>query len=98
MGALGATLVWFRDWSHKGARAHARESREQPPHAGYGSAQLPVLLAHATVAITPRWPLRPSLPPARSTWVTINTATRRLSKLPEDVRKRFLRFAPPSSV
>uniref|UniRef100_UPI003F7784EC Acyl-[acyl-carrier-protein] hydrolase n=1 Tax=Chlamydomonas reinhardtii TaxID=3055 RepID=UPI003F7784EC len=33
-----------------------------------------------------------------STWVTINTATRRLSKLPEDVRKRFLRFAPPSSV
>ncbi|KAG2429336.1 hypothetical protein HXX76_011102 [Chlamydomonas incerta] len=33
-----------------------------------------------------------------STWVTINTATRRLSKLPEDVRKRFLNFAPPSSV
>ncbi|GFR43166.1 hypothetical protein Agub_g4215 [Astrephomene gubernaculifera] len=35
---------------------------------------------------------------ATSTWVTINTATRRLSKLPDPLRRRFLRFGPPSSV
>lgn len=35
---------------------------------------------------------------ATSTWVTINTATRRLAKLPEDVRKRFLRFGPSGDV
>jgi hypothetical protein len=28
--------------------------------------------------------------------VTINVATRRLVKLPDDVRRRFLRFSPPS--
>ena len=33
---------------------------------------------------------------ATSTWVTINVANRRLSKLPDDMRRRLLRFAPPA--
>eukprot|EP00879_Flechtneria_rotunda_P001457 GHRR01001611.1.p1 GENE.GHRR01001611.1~~GHRR01001611.1.p1 ORF type:complete len:446 (+),score=123.10 GHRR01001611.1:244-1581(+) len=31
---------------------------------------------------------------ATSTWVTINTDTRKLAKIPEDVRQKFLQFAP----
>eukprot|EP00197_Chlamydomonas_leiostraca_P005602 CAMPEP_0202869348 /NCGR_PEP_ID=MMETSP1391-20130828/12405_1 /ASSEMBLY_ACC=CAM_ASM_000867 /TAXON_ID=1034604 /ORGANISM="Chlamydomonas leiostraca, Strain SAG 11-49" /LENGTH=347 /DNA_ID=CAMNT_0049549661 /DNA_START=114 /DNA_END=1158 /DNA_ORIENTATION=+ len=31
---------------------------------------------------------------ATSTWVTINTATRKLSKLPEELKARFMRLAP----
>ncbi|GIL81630.1 hypothetical protein Vretifemale_10651 [Volvox reticuliferus] len=34
---------------------------------------------------------------ATSTWVTINMDTRRLAKLPDTLRKRFLRFGPASS-
>ncbi|GIL58555.1 hypothetical protein Vafri_13497 [Volvox africanus] len=34
---------------------------------------------------------------ATSTWVTINIDTRRLAKLPDTLRKRFLRFGPASS-
>ncbi|GLC41093.1 hypothetical protein PLESTB_000943700 [Pleodorina starrii] len=34
---------------------------------------------------------------ATSTWVTINMDTRRLVKLPDNLRKRFLRFGPESS-
>ncbi|MEW5297261.1 MAG: hypothetical protein WDW36_000484 [Sanguina aurantia] len=33
---------------------------------------------------------------ATSTWVTINMATRKLSKLPDDVRKRFMRLSSPT--
>lgn len=31
---------------------------------------------------------------SRSTWVTINTDTRRPAKIPEDVKQRFRRLAP----
>ncbi|KAG2486181.1 hypothetical protein HYH03_015144 [Edaphochlamys debaryana] len=34
---------------------------------------------------------------ATSTWVTINAAARRLAKLPDDQRNRFLRFAAPNT-
>jgi len=34
---------------------------------------------------------------ATSTWVTINFATRRLAKLPDELKTRFMRFAPPPS-
>lgn len=45
------------------------------------------------------WNPSPSTaPPVCSTWVTINFATRRLSKLPDDLRNRFLRFSPDSSL
>ncbi len=52
-----------------------------------------------TANTLPSLPSLPSLvPSACSTWVTINTATRRLAKLPEDVRTRFLRFGPSGDV
>ncbi len=31
---------------------------------------------------------------ATSTWVTINTNTRKLAKIPEQVRAKFLKFSP----
>ncbi|KXZ43891.1 hypothetical protein GPECTOR_78g79 [Gonium pectorale] len=34
---------------------------------------------------------------ATSTWVTINTSSRRLIKPPDEMRTRFLRFTPPST-
>jgi hypothetical protein len=34
------------------------------------------------------------VPPACSTWVTINTETRRPAKIPEDVKQRFRQLAP----
>lgn len=38
--------------------------------------------------------LRASTVACRSTWVTINTETRRPAKIPEDVKQRFRRLAP----
>ena len=35
---------------------------------------------------------------ATSTWVTINMATRRLIKVPEELRSKFTRFGPPATV
>jgi fatty acyl-ACP thioesterase A len=33
---------------------------------------------------------------ATSTWVTINTATRKLAKLPDDLKARFMKFSTPA--
>jgi len=42
----------------------------------------------------PPHPTRPPTPARNSTWVTINSETRKLAKLPEEIRTRWLLLAP----
>lgn len=95
--ATGASATPSRasTWAQPpGARRTAQQLQPStaaaaPSGAGFALLLCTAAAAHPCSSMPPRAALR-----AHSTWVTINTETRKLAKLPEDVKRRFLRLAP----